>query len=156
MKKVLLLLLVLCTSVANAYDFEVGGIYYNITSASQMTVEVTYESRERGWSEYYYRCKYQGDIVIPENVSWNGSTYTVTRIGDHAFATNNSSSFSMYFNNLKSITMPETIQSIGELAFWACHGLTVVRIPASVTSIENNALLYLYLFYLFHEEMSRT
>ena len=139
MKKVLLLLLVLCTSVANAYDFEVGGIYYNITSASQMTVEVTYESREWGWSEYYYRCKYQGDIVIPENVSWNGSTYTVTRIGDHAFATNNSSSFSMYFNNLKSITMPETIQSIGELAFWACYGLTVVRIPASVTSIENNA-----------------
>ena len=45
MKRVLLLLLlVLCTSVANAYDFEVSGIYYNITSPSQMTVEVTAET----------------------------------------------------------------------------------------------------------------
>ena len=35
-------LLLLCCTVANAHDFEVDGIYYNITSSTDMTVAVTY------------------------------------------------------------------------------------------------------------------
>ena len=35
-------LLLLCTTVASAHDFEVEGIYYTITDATNKTVEVTY------------------------------------------------------------------------------------------------------------------
>ena len=35
--------MLLCSLTASAYDFEVGGIYYNITSDTDLTVEITYE-----------------------------------------------------------------------------------------------------------------
>lgn len=140
MKKVLLLLLlVFCTSVANAYDFEVGGIYYNITSASQMTVEVTAERLPEPGYDSYHVCRYEGDIEIPQTVSWNGDTYNVTKIGDYAFATDNYSYLSNYMFGLKSIKMPETIQTIGKHAFTLCRALHVVRIPANVSQIDELA-----------------
>ena len=36
------LLLLCCVGTATAHDFEAGGIYYNITSSTDMTVGVTY------------------------------------------------------------------------------------------------------------------
>ena len=34
--------MLLCSIVVSAHDLEVDGIYYNITSSTDMTVEVTY------------------------------------------------------------------------------------------------------------------
>ena len=59
-------LLLLCCLTATAHDFAVGGIYYNITDATNKTVEVTY----RG-SSYY---EYTGSVVIPESVTYNSTT----------------------------------------------------------------------------------
>ena len=42
-KSVLLLFAALLPLVASAHDFEVNGIYYNITSSTDRTVEVTYK-----------------------------------------------------------------------------------------------------------------
>ena len=44
-----------------AHDFEVGGIYYNITDATNKTVAVTYKGN------YYknYSNEYTGTVVIP-------------------------------------------------------------------------------------------
>ena len=139
-KDLLLLLLVLCTSVANAYDFEVDGIYYNITSVSQMTVEVTAERLPEPGYDSHHVCRYEGDIEIPQTVSWNEDTYNVTKIGDYAFATDNNSNLSNYMFGLKSIKMPETIQTIGKFAFLHCKALSIVKIPASVTFIDDAAL----------------
>ena len=36
------LAMLLCTIFASAHDFEVDGIYYNITDSEKLTVEVTY------------------------------------------------------------------------------------------------------------------
>ena len=36
------LMLLICSSVATAHDFEVDGIYYNITDEADRTVAVTY------------------------------------------------------------------------------------------------------------------
>ena len=53
----------LCSVVVNAHDFVVDGIYYNITSTENLTVDVTYRgSSYRDYEEYY------GKIIIPKRV----------------------------------------------------------------------------------------
>ena len=54
----------LCSLTASAHDFEVDGIYYNILSESDKTVEVTYKGLL--YDEF---CVYTGNVVIPEIVS---------------------------------------------------------------------------------------
>ena len=53
----------------------------------------------------------------------------VTSIGEYAFA----------INNLTEITIPNSVTSIGDRAFWDCTGLTAITIPDSVTSIGDCA-----------------
>ena len=61
------------------------------------------------------------DIVIPEK--YNG--YPVTTIGVQAF----------YGANITSVTIPDSVTSIGDDAFSYCTSLTSITIPDSVTSI---------------------
>ena len=128
MKKLTLLLLsALCTAAtAFAYDFQSGNLYYNITSEN--TVAVTYQEE---WSS----TNYQGltTATIPETVTYNGTTYSVTSIGYVAFAS---------CSSLTSITIPNSVTSIGDYAFEYCSSLTSLTIPNSVTSIGNNAFYY--------------
>ena len=65
----------LCNVPVSAYNFEVDGICYNITSETDLTVEVT----DRNTNSY------KGMVVIPEGVTYNGKTYSVTSIGSSAF-----------------------------------------------------------------------
>ena len=100
-----------------AYDFEVNGIYYGKNSDGK-TVNVTVK-------EYNYN-SYSGSVVIPSKVTYSGTTYSVTSIGDLAFKG---------CSGLTSVTIPNSVTSIGVLAFMDCSGLTSVTIPNSVTSI---------------------
>lgn len=72
---------------------------------------------------------YQGNIVIPEEVTFMNRTRKVTSIGDRAF----------YKCILTSVTIPNSVTSIGYEAFFYCYGLVSATIPNSVTSIGNNA-----------------
>ena len=119
-------LLLLCCLTATAHDFEAGGIYYNITDATNKTVKVTYE----GSSYYDYSNEYTGSVVIPESVTYGGTTYSVTSIGDYAFYN---------CTSLTSVVIGNNVTSIGYGAFANCSGLTSIEIPNSVTSIENAA-----------------
>ena len=83
MKHLFTILLALVATTASAQGFEVDGIYYNILSEDDKTVEVT-------GSPYGY----SGDVVIPAEVTYDGSTYSVTTIGDWAFG--ECSAFSLY------------------------------------------------------------
>ena len=114
-------LLLLCCTVAGAADFEVGGIYYNILSSEDKTVEVTSGSNE-----------YTGAVTIPASVTYNDEAYSVKSIGNYAFYD---------CAGLTSIELPEGVTSIGNYAFCGCTGLTSVEIPSSVTSI-GNAVFY--------------
>ena len=116
------LLLLCCVGTAKAHDFEVDGIYYNITDATNKTVAVTYY----GGSYNYVTNEYTGSVVIPESVVCNGKAYSITSIGREAFA---------FCSGLTSITIPNSVTSIGNCAFYNCSGLTSVTIPNSVTSI---------------------
>jgi len=103
---------------ASAYDFEVDGIYYNITDATNQKVAVTYLTQGTA--------SYSGDINIPSTVINEGTSYSVTAIGDWAF---------FYCTGLTSVTIPNSVTSIGKHAFRECIGLTNITVPNSVTSI---------------------
>ncbi len=119
-------LLMLCATAVAAHDFEVGGIYYNILSPEDKTVAVTF----KGTSCYEYSNEYTGGVVIPQSVTYNGSTYSVTSIGEEAF---------QFCTGLTSIEIPNSITSIGRYAFYECSSLTSIEIPNSVTSIGYHA-----------------
>ncbi len=115
----LLLILSLFSSfsaLALAYGCKVDGIYYDITPANR-TASVT-------------RVSYSGGVIIPETIAFDGTTYSVTSIGDGAFANH---------SGLTSVTIPNSVTSIGNYAFFNCSGLTSVTIPNSVTSIGDSA-----------------
>lgn len=109
---------------ANAHDFEVDGIYYNVTSSVEpYTVEVTFKD-----SSTYYT----GDIVIPESVTYNEIQYSVTSIGDNAFIS---------CSDLTSVKIPNSVIEIGYAAFFCCYGLTSIEIPNSVIKISESVFL---------------
>ncbi|MBR4066652.1 MAG: leucine-rich repeat domain-containing protein [Bacteroidaceae bacterium] len=122
------LLAVLLPFLASAHDFEVDGIYYNITSEEKKTVEVTALSDKKIVDGGY---KFYKDVVfIPEKVNYVGKEYTVTAVGESAFACN---------DELLSVVMPNSIVSIGKFAFSACLKLKSLTIPRNVNEIGDFA-----------------
>ena len=117
----------LCSISVSAEDFEVDGIYYNITSDSEKTVEVTYKGMDS-----YAEVEYSGSVIIPETVTYSGITYNVTSIGYEAF---------YWCADLTSVVIPNRVTSIGINAFSCCKSLTSVEIPNSVTSIGDGAFV---------------
>ncbi|MBO4871643.1 MAG: leucine-rich repeat protein [Muribaculaceae bacterium] len=118
MKKVLLFAVMLVlTFAANAYDFLDNGIAYDLNSDG-CSVTVT-----SGGS-------YSDDIIVPEKVTFNGKSLTVTAIGDKAFS---------MCRKLTSVTIPNSVTSIGSSAFQVCSKLSSVNIPNGVTTIGDRA-----------------
>ena len=67
-----------------------------------------------------------GAVSIPSSVTIEGSTFSVTSIGNSAFYN---------CSSLTSIEIPNSVTSIGNWAFYGCSSLTSVEIPNSITSI---------------------
>ena len=86
------------------FDFEVDGIYYKKLDSS--TAAVTCKNSDFN--------SYKGVVVIPETVSYQGVNYAVTQIGNHAFRN---------CADLISVSVPCSITSISENAFFGCNAL---------------------------------
>ena len=95
-----LILSVFFSVSASAYDIKVDGIFYNLIKETQ-TVEVT-----RGYNPY------SGEIIIPESITFKETEISVSGIGDHAFYN---------CDNLTSVTIPNSVTSIGSSAFSSCN-----------------------------------
>ena len=95
-KLALLALAAMLPQLASAHVFEVGGIYYNI-NGNEATV--TY----RGSSYDAYSNEYTGAVNIPSSVTYNGTTYSVTTIGNWAFSD---------CTGLTSVTIPGSVTTI--------------------------------------------
>lgn len=116
----LLLLALLLPATAMAHVFEMDGIYYNINGNE---ASVTYKRN----NVTGYEISYSGNVTIPASVTYKGTTFPVTSIGEGAFSD---------CSGLTSVTIPNSVTSIGNYAFSGCSGLTSVTIPNSVTSID--------------------
>ena len=171
-----LLVIALLCGVTRAEAFEVDGIYYDLNNEGAVVI--------RGDTPY------SGDVVIPASINYFGEDFpvvsirksafwgysglttitlpeSVTSIGDRAFSScvnleeiivsaNNpvySSLDGVLYNKDKtellkwpdkklSVTIPESVTSIGESAFEDCYGLTTITLPESVTSIGDWAFSY--------------
>ncbi len=100
MKKIIVILVMtFIPTLAIADAVEIDGIFYNLNK-SEYYAEVT------NAPNYY-----EGKIVIPESVSYEGNNYIVKCIGDRAF-------YSCY--SLTVINIPATVSIIGKNAFWHC------------------------------------
>ncbi|MBP5527840.1 MAG: leucine-rich repeat domain-containing protein [Bacteroidales bacterium] len=123
-KTLFALLAVLCLPfAASAQYFESCGIAYGITS--EQTVEVL--------SNYYLQdTPYSGAITIPQTVEHDGTTYTVTALGESAFES---------CTDVTSMTLPATIRSIGSYCFYNCN-FTSLQLPDSLRVISDHAFLY--------------
>jgi hypothetical protein len=119
-------------------DFEVDNIWYTVTSGDDATVAATDYDEAGGTT-----------VDIPDSVV-NGTTYTVTSIGNGAFRINSLTSLTIpdsvttigdyAFSNdsLTSLTIPDSVTTIGDYAFFN-NSLTSLTIPDSVTTIGNRA-----------------
>lgn len=132
-------------------EFEYNGLYYSLLDYSRKTVKVVAPEEITGFATV----PYEGVVTIPASFtdSESGETYTVSEVGDKAFA--NSAVVSVALpssvtkigvsafegSSLTSLTdgMGGTdfahVSSIGERAFAGCAGFSTVVIPAKMTSI---------------------
>lgn len=120
---VLTILICLVEMGVFAYDFEVNGIFYNITSIEGKTVEVTY-SKELNYQ--------QRKVVIPSEVDWNGYHFSVKGISAWAFCKGN------YPNKVDSLIISNGVEYIVECAFQSAI-FSMISIPNTIVSIGDNA-----------------
>jgi hypothetical protein len=125
-KKLCTLIVIMCISIyasaeyitLDSCDFEEDGLWYSIKSNNTCSVA------------YYKSDILSGDVIIPETIIYNNSTYSITSIGSGAF---------FGCSGMTSVTIPSTITSIGNYAFWDCSNFTTISIPNSVTKIGEGA-----------------
>jgi hypothetical protein len=100
----LLLLALLLPAIATAHDFVVDGIYYSILNDDEVAVTSGEYGRE---------------VHIPETVTFDDATYTVSAIDSTAFKG---------CSSLNYISIPKTIKTIGKYAFQGCYSIYYVNI----------------------------
>ena len=79
----------------------IDGIYYNLNKQNQ-TAEVTRSINSSN---------YTGSVYIPKSITYEGVDYSVTSIGEWAFTSS---------SGLISVTIPNSVTSIGDCAFSGC------------------------------------
>lgn len=105
---------------SNVYDFSQNGVYYRINSENEVSIAPSNEATYGG-----NKC----DAYLPEQVEYNGNTYTVTAIDYKAFS----------FTSGLNITIPNTVKSIGAFAFSQCIDVRKIELGNSVESIGYGA-----------------
>ena len=86
---------------AFAYDALINGIYYNFSGTKAIVT-----------NNDSFGC-YSGEVIIPSSVVYGGKTYSVTGIGESAFAACKTT----------RITVPKSVKTLGEKAFCGCSGI---------------------------------
>lgn len=97
----------------------VGDVYYWFYDDGHAVVE----------SDSYSGPDYSGRVVIPATVTYNGTTYNVTEIGEYVFRD----------CPVTEVILPEGLKKIGRQQFWGCDNLKSITIPSTVTEIGYDA-----------------
>ena len=133
-RQILFFVMILLSMTASAQgSVKIDGIYYKLNSGDK-TAEVVST-----------RFRYTGDVVIPSSVTYNNVDYSVTSIGNQAFAKS---------TDLTSVSIPATVTSIGSYIFTECTSLASIVIEEgntvydtrencnSIIETASNKLLY--------------
>lgn len=110
------LLIMMCIAYAvnaSAYDFEAGGLCYNITSDVKHTVAVAPSLNNT----------YAGSINIPATVVFSEEDYAVTKIAESAFKN----------CKITAISVPSSVEVIENYAFNGCSSLISLSIEDGTT-----------------------
>ena len=140
-EQLLLFMMALLPLVANADAVEINGLWYNLDDIAK-TAEVT-------------SCptKYSGNIIIPENVTYEANIYRVVNIAKAAFGfcdeltsvkipgtiSNLISDVFRNCSNLETVTICNGVKCIGAWTFQHCYKLSKVELPNSITIIGVSA-----------------
>lgn len=109
--------------LACADAVEINGIYYNLISKAKIAEVIQHPDHPKG---------YKGEINIPDEVSYDESTYKVTSIGEDAFSG----------SEITSVKIGDNVATIGKYAFMSCKKLTSVKMGNSVETIYQQAFSY--------------
>ena len=125
MKKKIFLLCVIvaaliCAFTVTTLAVEVDGIDYSF-SEGEATVTPVNKS-----------CKLTV-VDIPETVTYEGVTYTVTAIASQAFRSNSS---------ITSVTIPSSVTTVGDEAFYQCGSLTNAVFEGADTALGNKIFMF--------------
>ena len=110
------LLLMCCVGNAKAEEVTIDGIKYDVITKAKQAKVISGDT------------KYQGDIVIPSEITYNNVTCSVTSIGEKAFSG---------CDYLTSITIPSSVTSIRDEAFYRCTGLESIVVDAGNTKYDS-------------------
>lgn len=113
--------------------------YYNnenpddILNSSQFEIDSYLETATLTKFQDWY---YDENVVIPETFEYGGTTYTITAIGEEAF-------YSEYddYDDILTLTIPETVTTIGVKAFSNLKSLEVIRLPQDLKEIAPDTFL---------------
>ena len=105
------------TVPASTYTPGNGKFVYKVNQDKKTCTITAYEGKE------------SGDLTVPEKLDG----YTVTAIGAYAF----------YYRSgfTGKLTLPDTVESIGQGAFAGCYGLTSVKWPKNLHKIGRGAFI---------------
>ena len=104
--------------------FENGGYHYEITGDHEVAFISNVPNNGNA--------TYSGEVNIPENVVHNETTYTVTAVAEYAFFT---------CSGVTKVTVPNTVKTIGDKAFYRCKALKEVDLIAAEDTRNSIKLL---------------
>ena len=131
MKKSIIILVLMTLAISTfAQNFHFSAVcesgqtlYYRILSEENHEVAVTFPcNTPPGWWGY---TRPEGDLIIPESVEYNGITYMVTVIDEEVFS----------YCAISSVIVPNSVTTIGNMAFSDISALLDFSLPNSVTNM---------------------
>lgn len=117
MKKLILFLVLILLPLTVGAATQIDGVFYNLNKSTK-TAEVCSDRR----------CRYNGDVVIPSTVTYEGTEYNVTSIGESAFSK---------CTEITSVTIPNSVTSIGKGIFYGCTNLTSIVIEEGNSKFDS-------------------
>lgn len=111
-------------------------VYYDILSSGDGDTPGTVRTASGTGFAFSPNVDIEGDVVIPATITQNGQSYTVVEVGDNSFGNVANSKAN---KNITSITLPDTVEVIGDNALRFMDSLSSCILPSSVKTIRSGA-----------------